>query len=59
MKISFFSNFLTPHQLYFSNSIMKFDDVDYPFVANIPFNSGEVADSFEDMNKLPFVLETY
>lgn len=59
MKISFFSNFLTPHQLYFSNSIMKFDDVDYTFVANIPFNSGEVADSFEDMNKLPFVLETY
>lgn len=60
MKITFFSNYLTHHQLPFCLSLVAMEDVDFSFVTNEPLPSERISLGYEDMNdKYPFVLCTY
>ena len=60
MKVTFYSNFLNPHQLPFSLAMDKLTNGNYTFVATTPISQERLDMGFHDMNKqYPFVLTTY
>ncbi len=60
MTITFFSNFLVPHQLYFCQCMVKLLGDKFIFVATQPFNQKEVTKGFDDINlNHSFCLPSY
>ncbi len=50
MKITFFSNFLVPHQVAFCEEMCALPDVEFTFVAAAPFDAAQVTKGFSDLN---------
>ncbi|MCI2047556.1 MAG: glycosyltransferase [Faecalibacterium sp.] len=50
MKITFFSNFLVPHQVAFCKEMGALPGVEFTFVAAQPFDAGKVTKGFSDLN---------
>lgn len=60
MKISFYSNFLTHHQLPFCQEMYKKYGDDFKFVSTERINSERLSLGYKDMdNDYPFVLKAY
>ncbi len=60
MKITFFSNFLNHHQLYFCNEMIKILGDDFKFVATQTIPNDRKLLGYEDMNKkYDFVVRAY
>ncbi len=57
MKIAFFSNYLTHHQLPFCEELIKNNEIDFTFIACEKITEERIAFGYEDMNsKYDFVL---
>ncbi len=60
MKVTFFSNFLVPHQLQFCEEMVKLVGDGFTFVATMPFYSENVTEGFNDLNsEYKFCLRSY
>ena len=60
MKISFYSNFFTHHQLPFCQEMYKKYGNDFKFVSTEKINSERLSLGYKDMdNDYPFVLKAY
>ena len=60
MKIAFYTNFLTHHQLPFCEEMYKIYGNDFVFVSTEKINEERISLGYEDMdNKYPFVLKAY
>ncbi len=60
MTISFFSNFLVPHQLHFCSCMVELLGTDFKFVATDNFKADEVTAGFSDINlQHDFCLAAY
>lgn len=60
MKIAFYTNFLTHHQLPFCQEMYKIYGNDFVFVSTEKINEERISLGYEDMDsKYPFVLKAY
>ena len=60
MKISFFSNFLSHHQLPFCKELIGTENVEFYFVATEKISDERISLGYEDLNaKYDFVIKTY
>ena len=58
MKVAFFSNYLSIHQIPFCEEMSRLSD--FTFVATTPFNQERLGHGYTDLNlKYPFVLNAY
>ncbi len=60
MTVTFFSNFLVPHQLQFCEEMVNLVGDGFTFVATMPFYSENVTQGFSDLNSnYSFCLKSY
>lgn len=60
MKITFFSNHLTHHQLPLCEELYKTENIEFFFVADLPLPAERLTLGYEDLNaKYPFVICAY
>ena len=59
MKITFFSNYLSHHQLPFSKCMFEHTEIDYCFVSTIPMVDERLKGGWRQEAVMPFELRTY
>lgn len=59
MKIAFFSNYLTHHQIPICNAFLNSENVEFKFVATTTFNSQRIGLGYKDLNQEDYVIRAY
>lgn len=60
MKVVFCSNYMSHHQLYFSQEMINIKEVEYFFIAFEPISKERIQCGWEDLNsKYPWIIEIY
>lgn len=59
-KVTFFSNYLSHHQIPFSDAMKSIPGIDYKFVATMPFNQKRATLGYRDLNyNYSYVIRAY
>lgn len=59
MKITFISNYLTPHQIPFSEKMVEREDIEYYFVSTCPMERKRIELGWENEKKYSYELKAY